>query len=378
MQRLRLSPFLLAGGVSLALAGCGASPSALQSVGAAARTTLAQGIELTLTLHGASLSGTPAGTVLGAAAFALPRGEGLEAVDLPAGAGGSAPRAHLVFLPDGVEVAPALTALLPPGRSWIDAPLAGPGAVPVPGLAALLEGLNPQLLLDEVAWGAVSASALGQQVIAHVPYSRYRVVVDLAKALTGARGPAADAMRAALRDELAAGAARVRTHGLGRRPRPPRPPAGAGSGLRARDGRDGALELRGDRPAEPAARLRARRARRTRARPAPVVRAQRPALSERGQSSPTCSIRCAACWSLPIALTERRVWAICASGGSAAFAPMPGRAGYSKSSLPAMTFWPAALTRKATNRSASARWELEASTAAPEMFVTEPGSSPGK
>lgn len=234
MQRLRLSPFLLAGGVSLALAGCGASPSALQSVGAAARTTLAQGIELTLTLHGASLSGTPAGTVLGAAAFALPRGEGLEAVDLPAGAGGSAPRAHLVFLPDGVEVAPALTALLPPGRSWIDAPLAGPGAVPVPGLAALLEGLNPQLLLDEVAWGAVSASALGQQVIAHVPYSRYRVVVDLAKALTGARGPAADAMRAALRDELAAGAARVEltvwVDGPGRLARLQAPVPGSGLG----------------------------------------------------------------------------------------------------------------------------------------------------
>jgi hypothetical protein len=208
MQRLRLSSFLLAGGVALALAGCGGSPSALRSVRAAARDTLSQGVELTLTLHGASLSGSPIGTALGAAAFALPRGEGLEALDLPP-ASGQVARAHLVFLPDGVDVAPAVDTLLPRGASWIDASLAGPGAAPAPGLAALLEGLNPQLLLDEVAWGATSASARGQQVIAHVPYSRYRVVVDLSAALSGATGPAAGAIAAALRDELAAGASRV-------------------------------------------------------------------------------------------------------------------------------------------------------------------------
>jgi hypothetical protein len=208
MQRLRLSFFLLGGGAALALAGCGGAPSALQSVRAAARDTLSQGVELSVTLHGASLSGTPVGTALGAAAFALPRGEGVEALDLPAAAGRAA-RAHLVFLPDGVDAAPAVDTLLPRGASWIDAPLAGPGVVPARGLAALLEGLNPQLLLDEVALGATSASSLGQQVIAHVPYSRFRVVVDLSAALAALRGPAAGAIAAALRDELAARASRV-------------------------------------------------------------------------------------------------------------------------------------------------------------------------
>jgi hypothetical protein len=61
------------------------------------------------------------------------------------------------------------------------------------------------LLLDEVAWGARSASSLGARVVENVPMEEYRVSVDLAKALSTARSaPRAGGIAAAITQELAA------------------------------------------------------------------------------------------------------------------------------------------------------------------------------
>ena len=59
----------------------------------------------------------------------------------------------------------------------------GPGSdARTPRLAEVLEGLNPQFVLEQVAVGAVSASSLGGRVINHVPFTEYRVSVDLERA----------------------------------------------------------------------------------------------------------------------------------------------------------------------------------------------------
>ena len=58
------------------------------------------------------------------------------------------------------------------------------------------------LLLDEIAWGARSASSVGARVVQSVPMEEYRVSVDLARALSAAGGLGAAAIAAAIEQEL--------------------------------------------------------------------------------------------------------------------------------------------------------------------------------
>ena len=69
-------------------------------------------------------------------------------------------------------------------------------------LAAQAEGLAPVLLLDEVAWGARSASSVGTRVVENVPMGEYRVSVDLARALAAARRARGAGIAAAIEREL--------------------------------------------------------------------------------------------------------------------------------------------------------------------------------
>ncbi|MEO9176795.1 MAG: hypothetical protein ABI317_14880, partial [Gaiellales bacterium] len=71
------------------------------------------------------------------------------------------------------------------------------------------ESVNPQLLLEEIATGAVAATSSGQRVINHLPFTEYAVSVDLARALVAARD---GALRTAIRQELAALRAGRGTH----------------------------------------------------------------------------------------------------------------------------------------------------------------------
>ena len=91
---------------------------------------------------------------------------------------------------------------LPKGDLWLsaeftNAPSAGSTTA---SLALVLESMNPQLLLTEIATGAVAASSSGDRVVNHVPYTEYVVSVDLERALAAARG----ALRVAMQQELAA------------------------------------------------------------------------------------------------------------------------------------------------------------------------------
>ncbi len=90
--------------------------------------------------------------------------------------------------------------MLPAGKSWISAPLSKPAAAHT--LAAQAEGLAPALLLDEVAWGARSASSLGTKVVETVPMAEYRVQVNLTAALAAAKKRRQEGMAAAIEHEL--------------------------------------------------------------------------------------------------------------------------------------------------------------------------------
>ena len=62
--------------------------------------------------------------------------------------------------------------------------------------------MNPQLLLEEIATGAVAARSSGHRVVDHVPFAEYVVSVDLVQALEAY--DKAGALRTAMQQQLAA------------------------------------------------------------------------------------------------------------------------------------------------------------------------------
>ncbi len=121
---------------------------------------------------------------------------------------------HAVFLPSRVYLQPKAGALrvLPRGKRWLSASVAGSESVSVnfPQFVAQIEGVSPLLLLNELEGGATRAVALGpgRQIVDHVPAMRYRVSVDLARALAALHGPAAAALAQAIQEQLTAGGGR--------------------------------------------------------------------------------------------------------------------------------------------------------------------------
>jgi hypothetical protein len=186
----------------VALAGCGGSAHPLQDVQSAARNTLSLTAQSTLTLPDARLFGGTPGTIVGRGEFSFPRGLGYQALQLPALGRRASGTAYLVFLPQQLWSKPVVHSALPEGHLWISATFhARPAGSTTPSLALASESMNPQLLLDEIATGAVAASSSGHPAIDHVPYSEYVVTVDLARALAAAK---TGALRSALQQELSA------------------------------------------------------------------------------------------------------------------------------------------------------------------------------
>jgi hypothetical protein len=200
----QLSLSIVAAMVALvSLAGCGGSTNSLHAVRSAATKTLSLTAQSTLTLTDARLFGGTPGTIVGRAEFSFPRGLGYEALQVPALGRRASGTADLVFLPQQLWSKPVVHSALPEGHLWISATFTGSRSAEAttPSLALALESMNPQLLLEEIATGAVAASSSGQRVIDHVPFTEYVVSVDLAKALgaTAATG----ALRTAIQHELA-------------------------------------------------------------------------------------------------------------------------------------------------------------------------------
>jgi hypothetical protein len=188
----------------VALAGCGGGTNPLHAVRTAATNTLSLTTQSTLALTGARLFGGTPGTIIGRAQYSFPKGLGYAALQVPAlGRRASGP-AYLVFLPRQLWSKPVVSRTLPQGRLWITAAFTGASSSgsTTPSVALALEGLNPQLLLEEIATGAVAASSSGHGVTNHVPFTEYVVSVDLARSL--AAPATTGALRAAMQQELSA------------------------------------------------------------------------------------------------------------------------------------------------------------------------------
>jgi hypothetical protein len=191
----------------VAIASCGGGGNPLgQVVDAANATRALSGTSYYLTLAGERLGTSSVRLPTGKAAYDFRAGVGYEALTVQPHSGDTR-TIYLDFLPAGVFVAPWPTpsGLLPPGKIWIAVPFAGAGAPrPTDPLPAQLEGLSPELALDEIAWGARSASSLGTRTVNHVPMHEYLVSVDLAKARSSAQRAGKRAIAAAIASELRA------------------------------------------------------------------------------------------------------------------------------------------------------------------------------
>jgi hypothetical protein len=214
--------------LTVALIGCGASgraqdmpaaaaqrvPSArstataLSAVRAAAGATLASPAGVEFRLDGSRALGSSPAPVLGSGEFDFPSGVGSETIDLGEVNHQEPGTEHVIFLPSRVYLQPKSSAatVLPKGRAWMSATLTGSDSVHTnfPSFVLQVEGVNPQLLLAELAGGAVSAVPLGGQTINEERASAYDVTVDLARALSASSGPAGAAFGQAIQSELAA------------------------------------------------------------------------------------------------------------------------------------------------------------------------------
>jgi hypothetical protein len=187
------------------------SPTLLHGVPAAAARTLTQRALIGWRLDGAVVFGRVHAAVYGQGPFDLAAGRGSEVIDLPEVGHQEPGIEHAIFLPSRVYLQPKGTTgpVLPRGKRWLSAAIAGSEAVArnFPRFVAQVEGVNPVLLLGELAWGATNAVPLGpgRQIVDHVPAERYRVSVDLTRALAAASGPAAAALSEAIQEQLTAG-----------------------------------------------------------------------------------------------------------------------------------------------------------------------------
>jgi hypothetical protein len=189
-----------------ALGGCGTSADPFrQATGAATKTLAVRWARYELALERPRLFASPIATLGGRAAYDFRTGLDYEFLQLKLRAG-SYQTLFFDLEPTTFLLAPspAPAGALPAGKVWISVPLAGPGSDRA--ITAQAEGLAPVLLLDEVAWGARSASSLGARVVENVPMDEYRVSVDLAKALSAARSARHDGIAAAIEQELNASA----------------------------------------------------------------------------------------------------------------------------------------------------------------------------
>lgn len=195
---------LLAAVALVALAGCGGTTNPLHAVRKAARNTLSLSAQSTLALSGARLFGGTPGTIVGRGEFSFPKGLGYEALPVPARGRRASGTAYLVFLPKRLWIRPVVSTALPEGDLWISAKFTDSRSAgsTTPSVALALESMNPQLLLHEIATGAVAASSSGHRVINHVPFTEYVVSVDLARALAAAG--ATGALRTAIQQQLTA------------------------------------------------------------------------------------------------------------------------------------------------------------------------------
>jgi hypothetical protein len=184
----------------------GRSPGLLQ-VTAAATATMRSTSAVRIVLQGASVDGAAPPPVIGTGAFDFPKSTGSINLAVPA-PGGTVAVHRTLFLPTVVYVRPpsAAAASLPAGKEWIVASLTQieSNAVNFPQFVLQEEGLSPLLELQQLIWGAVSATPTAARSFAGAPAQGYVVRVDLRQAEAAASGPAGTALLLAIKTELSA------------------------------------------------------------------------------------------------------------------------------------------------------------------------------
>jgi hypothetical protein len=195
-------------GAAVQRAAARATPADLNVVRKAVRATLAFPAGAEFRLDGSRAFGSSPAPVLGSGEFDFPSGTGSETIDLGEVGHQEPGTEHVVFLPSQVYLQPksSTAAVLPKGKAWMSARLTGSESVNTnfPLFALQAEGVNPQLLLAELAWGAVSAAPAGRALINQEPARAYDVAIDLTRALSASTGPAGPVFGQAIQSELAA------------------------------------------------------------------------------------------------------------------------------------------------------------------------------
>lgn len=185
-----------------------AGAAARKTVEGAAAATLAGNAQVEYVLHGAKAFGSSAAPVQGSGEFDFSAGVGAEKIDLGETGKQEPGNEAAVFLPSQVYLQPKSfgAAALPKGKQWMSATLAGSESVSTnfPAFALQAEAVNPQFLLAQLAAGASAATPLGVEVVGERLARVYEVTVDLARALSGLRGPSAAVFGQAIQSELAA------------------------------------------------------------------------------------------------------------------------------------------------------------------------------
>ncbi len=177
-----------------------ASPQASNAVAAAIAETLGTTVSVSYELVGAHVFGPASTAVTGNGTFDLRRGVGQAVLNQASGTQLLEITPTVVF----TRVPPGNAAALPRGKSWMSASLSGSESLATnfPQFVIQVEGFNPLLYLDEVAWGALTVAPLGPQLVNGAPTRGYLVTVDLTDAMGRSRGPSATSMSVAIRSEL--------------------------------------------------------------------------------------------------------------------------------------------------------------------------------
>jgi hypothetical protein len=181
------------------------SATALHAVAEAADRTLQQTAVVSVDLAGARIFGTAGPPVLGTGAFDFRGEKGRVLLHQPSG------DETVIFEPASVLVRqpPSTAGGLPRGKHWISAGLIESATLTAnyPQFVVQAEGTNPAFLLNQVAWGAVSAAPLESGPVNGAETRGYLVDVDLGRAASGATGPSGAAFARAIGYELTAAGA---------------------------------------------------------------------------------------------------------------------------------------------------------------------------
>ena len=183
------------------------APPTAQALGvvlSAAAATQAQTAFVSIRLAAARVFGVASQPVTGSGVFDFRASRGSESLSQPSGVETAIFEPASVFVRQPSAGSGAGAAGLPRGKTWISAGLTESPSLGTnfPQFVVQAEGTNPGFLLDQIAWGAVSAAPVGRVQGLDGAVNGFVVDVDLGRAAARASGPSGPAFARALGYEL--------------------------------------------------------------------------------------------------------------------------------------------------------------------------------